>query len=88
MLAGNVKARGLFPDWIIIPELELRINISAFGAFVVTVTGYWLLEQIEAHPEIIKMVELSASRFKGKPEPSSEAKMLGQDPPDFVPKEK
>jgi len=40
------------------------------------------------HPEIVKMVELSASRFKGKPEPSSEAKMLGQDPPDFVPKEK
>jgi len=40
------------------------------------------------HPEIVKMVELSASRFKGKPEPSSDSKMLGQDPPDFVPKEK
>ena len=24
------------------------------------------------HPEIVKMVELSASRFKGKPEPSNE----------------
>ena len=40
------------------------------------------------HPEIVKMVELSASRFKGKPEPSSDSKMLGQDPPDFVPKDK
>lgn len=40
------------------------------------------------HPEIIKMVELSASRFKGKAEPSSKSKMLGEDPPDFVPKEK
>ena len=40
------------------------------------------------HPEIHKMVELSASRFKGKPEPSSDSKMLGQDPPDFVPKDK
>lgn len=40
------------------------------------------------HPEIVKMVELSASRFRGKQEPSSEAKMLGEDPPDFVPKEK
>jgi len=40
------------------------------------------------HPEIVRIVELSASRFKGKPEPSSEAKMLGDDPPDFVPKEK
>ncbi len=39
------------------------------------------------HPEIVKMVQLSASRFKGKPEPSSRAKMLGEDPPDFVPKE-
>lgn len=38
------------------------------------------------HPEIVKMVELSASRFKGKTEPSSEAKTLGEDPPDFVPK--
>ena len=34
------------------------------------------------------MVELSASRFKGKPEPSSDPKMLGQDPPDFVPEVK
>ena len=25
------------------------------------------------HPEIIKMVELSASRFKGKPEPGSDS---------------
>ena len=40
------------------------------------------------HPEIVKMVELSASRFKGKPEPSSDPKMLGQDPPDFVPEDK
>ena len=40
------------------------------------------------HPEIIRMVELSASRFKGKEEPSSESRMLGEDPPDFVPKEK
>ena len=40
------------------------------------------------HPEIVRMVELSASRFKGKAEPSSESKMLGEDPPDFVPKEK
>lgn len=40
------------------------------------------------HPEIVKMVALSASRFKGKPEPSSKAKTLGEDPPDFVPKEK
>lgn len=40
------------------------------------------------HPEIVRMVQLSASRFKGKTEPSSEAKMLGEDPPDFVPKEK
>lgn len=40
------------------------------------------------HPEIVKMVQLSASRFKGKPEPSSQARMLGEDPPDFVPKEK
>ncbi len=40
------------------------------------------------HPEIIKMVELSASRFKGKPKTSSDSKMLGQDPPDFVPKDK
>ena len=40
------------------------------------------------HPEIVKMIALSASRFKGKPEPSSESKQLGEDPPDFVPKEK
>ena len=40
------------------------------------------------HPEMVRMVELSASRFKGKAEPSSESKMLGEDPPDFVPKEK
>jgi len=40
------------------------------------------------HPEIRKMVALSASRFKGKAEPSSESKVLGEDPPDFVPKEK
>ena len=39
------------------------------------------------HPEIVRMVELSASRFKGKTEPSSGSKMLGEDPPDFVPKE-
>lgn len=39
------------------------------------------------HPEIVKMVELSASRFKGKPESSSEPKMLGQNPPDFVPED-
>ena len=38
------------------------------------------------HPEIVRMVELSASRFKGKTEPSSGAKMLGEDPPDFIPK--
>ncbi|MDE7017759.1 MAG: BMC domain-containing protein [Lachnospiraceae bacterium] len=40
------------------------------------------------HPEIVRMVELSASRFKGKTEPSSASKMLGEDPPDFVPKDK
>ncbi|MCI8359012.1 MAG: BMC domain-containing protein [Lachnospiraceae bacterium] len=40
------------------------------------------------HPEIVRMVELSASRFKGKTEPSSGAKMLGEDPPDFVQNEK
>lgn len=39
------------------------------------------------HPEIVRMVELSASRFKGKAEPSSGSKMLGEDPPDFVPKD-
>ena len=40
------------------------------------------------HPEIVRMVELSASRFKGKPATGSDSKMLGQDPPDFVPKDK
>ena len=40
------------------------------------------------HPEIVRMVELSASRFRGKTEPSSGSRMLGEDPPDFVPKEK
>jgi microcompartment protein CcmL/EutN len=40
------------------------------------------------HPEIVRMVQLSASRFKGKSEPSSGSTMLGQDPPDFIPKEK
>ncbi|MBQ7261414.1 MAG: BMC domain-containing protein [Lachnospiraceae bacterium] len=35
------------------------------------------------HPEIVRIVELSASRFKGKAEPSSKAKVLGEDPPDF-----
>ena len=40
------------------------------------------------HPEIVRMVELSASRFKGKAQTSSGSKMLGEDPPDFVPKEK
>ena len=39
------------------------------------------------HPEIVRMVELSASRFKGKTEPSSGSKMLGEDPLDFVPKD-
>lgn len=39
------------------------------------------------HPEVVRMVELSASRFKGRTEPSSGSKMLGEDPPDFVPKE-
>lgn len=38
------------------------------------------------HPEIVRIVELSASRFKGKEEPSSAAKMLGEDPPDFIPR--
>lgn len=38
------------------------------------------------HPEIVRIVELSASRFRGKTEPSSDAKMLGDDPPDFVPR--
>lgn len=39
------------------------------------------------HPEIVRMVQLSASRFKGREEPSSQAKLLGEDPPDFVPKD-
>lgn len=39
------------------------------------------------HPEIVRMVQLSASRFKGKTEPSSGSRMLGEDPPDFVPKQ-
>ena len=38
------------------------------------------------HDEIRKIVALSASRWNGKEEPSSDSKMLGQDPPDFVPK--
>ena len=40
------------------------------------------------HPEIRRIVELSASRFKGNPELSSGSMMLGQDPPDFVPEDK
>ncbi len=39
------------------------------------------------HPEIVKIVEISASRFKGKGEKASDSKMLGQDPPDFNLKE-
>lgn len=39
------------------------------------------------HPEIVRLIELSASRFRGKPEPSSQSKQLGEDPPDFVPGE-
>lgn len=39
------------------------------------------------HPEIVRMVALSASRFKGKTELSSSSRILGEDPPDFVPKE-
>ena len=35
------------------------------------------------HDEIRRIVAISASRFKGKPEPSSEAKLLGEAPPDF-----
>ena len=38
------------------------------------------------HPEIVKIVDISASRFKGKDEPSSDSKMLGDNPPDFHPK--
>ena len=38
------------------------------------------------HSEIRRIVALSASRFKGKKEPSADSKMLGEDPPDFVPK--
>ena len=40
------------------------------------------------HPEIVRMVELSASRFKGKTEPSSGSKKMGEDQPDFVQDEK
>ncbi|MBQ9444178.1 MAG: BMC domain-containing protein [Lachnospiraceae bacterium] len=41
------------------------------------------------HPEIRRIVELSASRFKGKDTPGipDGHKMLGQDPPDFNLKE-
>ena len=39
------------------------------------------------HEEIRKIVAVSASRWKKKPEESSEPKMLGQDPPDFNVKE-
>ncbi|MBQ7505819.1 MAG: BMC domain-containing protein [Lachnospiraceae bacterium] len=39
------------------------------------------------HEEIQRIVALSASRFKGKAEESSDSKMLGQDPPDFNIKE-
>ncbi|MCR4797930.1 MAG: BMC domain-containing protein [Lachnospiraceae bacterium] len=39
------------------------------------------------HEEIRKIVAISASRFKGKGELPSDAKMLGQDPPDFNVKE-
>ena len=35
------------------------------------------------HPEIVRIVELSASRFMGRKEDSSVSKMLGEDPPDF-----
>ena len=40
------------------------------------------------HPEIVKLVELSQSRFKNKDISESSPKMLGEDPPDFVPKDK
>jgi len=40
------------------------------------------------HPEIAKIIAISASRFRGKEEPSSESKMLGENPPDFIPKDK
>ena len=39
------------------------------------------------HEEIQKIVAVSASRWKKKPEKSSEPKMLGQDPADFNLKE-
>ena len=39
------------------------------------------------HEEIQKIVAISASRFKGKGEAPSDAKLLGQDPPDFNIKE-
>ena len=35
------------------------------------------------HPEIQKIVAISASRFKGKGEEASSPKMMGQEPPDF-----
>ncbi len=39
------------------------------------------------HPEIRRIVAISASRFKGKGEDASVSMMLGQDPPDFNIKE-
>ncbi len=39
------------------------------------------------HPEIRRIVEISASRFKGKQPETEEHKMLGEDPPDFNIKE-
>ncbi|MCR5054981.1 MAG: BMC domain-containing protein [Lachnospiraceae bacterium] len=39
------------------------------------------------HEEIQNIVAISASRFKGKGEETSDSKMLGQDPPDFNIKE-
>ena len=38
------------------------------------------------HSEIERMVAISSSRFRGKEEPSSDSKMLGENPPDFSPK--
>ena len=40
------------------------------------------------HPEVVRMVELSASRFKGKTESSSIQPVLTEDAPDSIPKEK
>lgn len=40
------------------------------------------------HPEVVRMVELSASRFKGKTQPSSVQAVLTEDAPDNIPKEK